>query len=60
MTIHLPYNKTGLLDALYRDGKVESVEYGETVDVTAVCPPRLLGQVKEYIEGWQEPKEDWE
>ncbi|MBQ9393266.1 MAG: GTPase HflX [Oscillospiraceae bacterium] len=60
VTIHLPYDKTGLLDALYRDGKVESVEYGETVDVTAVCPPRLLGQVKEYIEGWQEPKEDWE
>lgn len=60
VTLHLPYDKTGLLDAIYRDGKVESVAYGETVDVVAVCPPRLLGLVKPYIEGWQEPKEDWE
>ena len=60
VTLHLPYDKTGLLDALYRDGKVESVAYGDTVDVQAVCPPRLLGQVKQYVEGWREPAEDWE
>ncbi|MBO4853529.1 MAG: GTPase HflX [Oscillospiraceae bacterium] len=60
VTLHLPYDKTGLLDALYRDGKVESVAYSETVDVVAVCPPRLLGQVKEYIEGRREPREEWE
>ena len=58
--IHLPYDKTGLLDGLYREAKVESVEYGETVDVTAVCTPRVMGQLKDYIEGWVEPKEDWE
>ena len=58
--IHLPYDKTGLLDGLYREAKVESVEYGETVDVTAVCTPRVIGQLKDYIEGWVEPKEDWE
>lgn len=60
VTLHLPYDKTGLLDALYRDGKVESVAYGDTVDVQAVCPPRLLGLVKQYVEGWREPVEDWE
>ena len=60
VTLHLPYDKTGLLDALYREGKVESVAYNGTVDVVAVCPPRLMGQVKEYIEGWHEPREDWE
>jgi len=60
VTLHLPYDKTGLLDALYRDGKVESVAYSDTVDVQAVCPPRLLGQVKQYVEGWREPAEDWE
>ena len=60
VTIHLPYNKAGLLDGLYREAKVENVEYGETVDITAVCTPRIMGQLKDYIEGWQEEKEDWE
>lgn len=60
VVIHLPYDRTGLLDGLYREAKVENVAYGETVDVTAVCTPRVMGQLKEYIEGWVEPKEDWE
>lgn len=60
VVIHLPYDKTGLLDGLYREAKVENVAYGETVDVTAVCAPRIMGQLKDYIEGWVEPKEDWE
>ena len=60
VTLHLPYDKTGYLDVLYREAKVESVEYGTTVDVVAVCNPRQLGQLKEFIEGWTEPKEDWE
>ena len=60
VTLHLPYDKTGLLDSVYREGKVESVEYGATVDVVAICTPRLLGQLKDYIEGWTEEKEEWE
>ena len=60
VVIHLPYDKAGLLDGLYREAKVENVAYGETVDVTAVCTPRVMGQLKDYIEGWVEPKEDWE
>ena len=60
VTLHLPYDKAGALDALYREAKVESVEYGGTVDVVAVCTPRVMGQLKDYIEGWVEPKEDWE
>lgn len=60
VTIHLPYDKAGLLDGLFREAKVENVEYGETVDITAVCTPRIMGQLKDYIEGWQEEKEDWE
>ena len=60
VVIHLPYDKAGLLDGLYREAKVEGVEYGETVDVTAVCTPRIMGRLKGYIEGWAEPKEDWE
>ena len=60
VTLHLPYDKGGLLDILYREAKVESVEYAETIDVVAVCNPRAIGMVKPYIEGWVEPKEDWE
>ncbi len=47
--IHLPYDKGGLLDMLYREAKVERVEYGGTIDVTAVCNPRVLGQVAPFV-----------
>ena len=60
VTIHLPYDKAGMLDTLYREAKVESVEYAETVDIVAVCTPRVLGQVHDFVEGWVPPKEDWE
>ena len=60
VVIHLPYDKAGLLDGLYREAKVEDVAYNECIDVTAVCTPRVLGQMTAYIEGWTEPKEDWE
>ena len=49
VTIHLPYDKGGLLDKLYLEAKVESVDYGETIEVTAVCTPRTLGQMAEYL-----------
>ena len=60
VVIHLPYDKAGMLDSLYREAKVEDVAYQESIDVTAVCPPKVLGQLKDYIEGWQPPKEEWE
>ena len=61
VVLHLPYDKGGVLDMLYREVKVESVEYGETIEVVAVCTPKVLGQVEPYIvEGWSRPKEPWE
>ncbi|MDE6879835.1 MAG: GTPase HflX [Oscillospiraceae bacterium] len=60
VTIHLPYDKAGLLDLLYREAKVERVEYAATIDIDAVCNPKAAGMVKPYIEGWVEPKEPWE
>ena len=60
VTIHLPYDKGGLLDMLYREAKVESVEYSETIDIVAVCPPKVLGQIRDYTPDWTPPKEDWE
>ena len=50
VAVHLPYDQGGLLDLLYKEAKVEKVEYGETIDVTAVCAPRTLGRVAEFIE----------
>ena len=47
--LRLPYGKGGLLDQLYREAKVEKVDYGETIEVTAVCTPRTLGQMAGYL-----------
>ncbi len=58
--LHLPYDKGGILEKLYEEAKVELVEYSETIDVTAICTEKVVGQLKEYIEGYVEPKEFWE
>ena len=47
--LRIPYDKGGLLDQLYREAKVESVEYGETIAVTAGCTPKVLGQMAPFI-----------
>ena len=60
VTIHLPYDKGGLLDRLYQEAKVERVDYGETIDVVAVCTPRTIGQLGPLVEGWQPHREPWE
>lgn len=49
VVICLPYDKGGWLDMLYREAKVERVEYTDTIDVTAVCAPRVLGQLAPYV-----------
>ncbi|MDM8237948.1 GTPase HflX [Pseudoflavonifractor phocaeensis] len=60
VTIHLPYDKGGILDQLYQEAKVEQVEYAETIDVVAVCTPKTIGQLGPLVEGWQPNKEPWE
>ena len=60
VTIHLPYDKGGILDALYREAKVEKVDYSETIDVVAVCTPKTVGQLGPLVEGWKPHKEPWE
>ncbi len=47
--LSLPYDKGGILDALYREAKVEQVEYGDTILVTALCAPKTLGRLGEYL-----------
>lgn len=60
VVLHLPYDKGGILDSLYREARVEQVEYTQTIDVTAVCTRKTIGRLKDYVEGYQQPKEDWE
>ncbi len=61
VVLSLPYDKGGILDQLYREATVEAVEYQETIQVTALCTPKTLGQVRAYItSGWTPPKEPWE
>ena len=60
VTIHLPYDKGGVLDMLYQEAKVEQVEYGATIDVTAVCTHKTIGRLGPLVEGWTSYKEPWE
>ena len=40
---------------------MEKVEYADTIQVTAVLTPRLLGQLRPYVyPPLPEHKEDWE
>jgi len=57
----IPYDQGGLVDMLYREAKVEKVEYAQAIEVEAQCTPKVLGRVREYVtEGWTPPKEPWE
>ena len=49
VVLRIPYDQGGLVDTLYREAKVENVEYGETIAVTAVCGPRTLGRMEPFI-----------
>ncbi len=60
VTIHLPYDQGGVLDTLYRESKVERVDYTDTIDVVAVCTPKTIGRLGPLVEGWKPHKEDWE
>ena len=61
VVLHLPYDQGGVVDMLHRQAKVERVDYGEAIEVEAVCTPVQLGRLKDYIvSGWTPPKEPWE
>ena len=61
VTLAIPYDKGGLVDSLYREARVDSVEYKEHIEVVATCTPKILGRVRDYvIDGWTPPKEFWE
>lgn len=49
VTLYIPYDRGGTVDMLYREAKVERVEYAETIEVTVVCTPKIMGQVSEFV-----------
>ena len=61
VVMRIPYEQGGLVDLLHREAKVERVDYGEAIEVEAVCTPVQLGRLKDYIvSGWTPPEEFWE
>ena len=61
VVLRLPYDQGGVVDMLHRQAKVERVDYGEAIEVEAVCTPVQLGRLKDYIvSGWTPPKEPWD
>ncbi len=61
VVLRLRYDQGGVVDMLHRQAKVERVDYGEAIEVEAVCTPVQLGRLKDYIvSGWTPPKEPWE
>ncbi len=61
VTLHLPYDKGSLLDLLYREAKVDRVEYAGSIEVDCVVTPRVLGQVRDYcFPPLPAEKEPWE
>ena len=61
VVLRIPYDQGGVVDMLHREAKVERVDYGEAIEVEAVCTPIQLGRLKDFIvSGWTPPKEFWE
>ncbi len=46
--LKIPYEYGNIVDMLYREAKVEEVAYEETIEVTAICTEKVLGQVKQF------------
>lgn len=61
VNLKIPYDQGGVLDLLYREAKVESVDYADGILVTAVCTPKTFGKVRQYCDPpLPVEKEPWE
>ena len=50
VTVHLPYDKAGLVELLHREGSVTGTRYLEGyIEIDAVISAKLYGKFKEYI-----------
>ncbi len=61
VTLMIPYANAGVVDMLKREGASVKLEYTDGgIEAEAVLTPEIIGRVKEYIPGYEEPKEEWE
>ena len=52
VTLHLPYDKAGLVETLHREGAVIETRYQEEcIEIEAIISTSLFGKVKEYVGG---------
>ena len=57
----LPYTSAGLADTLNREAIIERQEYTEEgIEIDAIVPADIYGRVRQFIPGWEEPREAWE
>lgn len=48
VSLHVPYDKGGLVEILHREAEVLAVEYGEDIAIDAVIKPELWGSVRDF------------
>ena len=61
VNLKIPYTKAGIADLLNREASVVKMEYTDAgIEAEVIVPPEIFGKVKEFIPGYNEPKEDWE
>ncbi len=48
LLLHIPYEEGALLDLLYREAKVEQVNYGQSIEVHVVCTEKILSRLLPY------------
>jgi len=57
----IPYSKAAIVDMLNRDATVKNTEYTDNgIEIEAVVDSITFGKLKEFIPGYEEPKEEWE
>ena len=50
VTLHIPYDKAGIVETLHREGAVKEIKYLEDrIELDAVISPGLYGRFRDYI-----------
>ena len=58
--LDIPHEALSVVNRLYRDAVVNSVDYTETgATVEAVCDKKTAGALKKYIRGWEEDESEF-
>ncbi len=55
--LKIPYDQGGVLDMLYREAKVNKVDYAEMIEVEVICTEKIMRQVEQYQSNQSEKTE---